>query len=258
VSSEPLGTFESFGKPRAAYLAQQANPRAGGQNPNASTERTAADLLRRVVEARGGLAALKGIRTLTADTITTFQLQQGTLPSTTRTYIVYPDKFRVDAKVADAETVQVFNAGKAWMSTPKGVQDAPPAMAADFAKSVRRDIIPMLIDASEGRLTVRKLADQTSRDGQPVQVLEISGAQLDRVRLFIDTRMLIVGQAFSTPSPESKPILNEEVFSDYRTVNGIRVPFEAQLLQNGQPIMKRTITNISFNAPVPDSLFNRQ
>ena len=263
VSFEP---FESFKTSRAAYLAQQVNPRAGRPNPNdsnvpnrsnVSNDRAAADLLRRVVEARGGLMALKGIRTLVAETVTTFQLQQGTLPSTTKTYIAYPDKFRVDADVNGAQTSQVYNAGKAWVSSPKGVQDAPPAMAADFAASVRRDIIPMLIDAAEGRLTVRKLADQTAREGRSVQVLEISGPRLDRVRLFIDSEMLIVGQAFSTPGPESRTLLNEEVFSDYRTVNGIRVPFEAQLLQNGQPIMKRTITRISFNDAVPDSLFTR-
>ena len=126
-----------------------------------------------------------------------------------------------------------------------------------------RDIITLLIDAAEGRLTVRKLADSTTADARPVQVLEISGPQLDRVRLFVDQQMLIVGQAYSVPGPPAAPgqqprsILSEEVFSDYRLVNGIRVPFEAQLLQNGQPVLKRTITRVSFNEAVPDSLFNK-
>jgi hypothetical protein len=125
---------------------------------------------------------------------------------------------------------------------------------------VRRDIIPLLIEAAEGRLTVRKLTDQTARDGRPVQVLEISGPQIDRVRLLIDSQMMIVGQAYTTPSlldGQSQGILNEEVFSDYRFVSGIRVPFETQLLQNGQPVIKRTITKVTFNGAVPDNLFNR-
>ena len=257
-----------------AYQATQTNPRAGGQlpttqNATALNDRAAADLLRRVVDARGGLMLLKGIRTVIADTVTTFTMQQGTLPATTRTYIVYPDKFRVDAEleVPDqngrpirTQTTQVFNAGRAWVKDPRGVQDAPPPMAAEFASNVRRDIIPLLIDAAEGRLTVRKLTDQTARDGRPVQVLEISGPQVDRVRLLIDQQMLIVGQAYTTPSPlgaQSQGILNEEVFSDYRFVNGIRVPFGTQLLQNGQPVITRTITRVSFNEAIPDNLFNR-
>jgi len=247
-----------------AYLATQVNPGAGrAQNAAPAGERAAMDLLRRVVEARGGLTLLKGVKTVIADTVTTFQMQQGPLPSTTRTYIAYPDRFRVDAEINGAQTTQVFNAGRAWLKSPAGVQDAPPAMAADFATSVRRDIMTLLIDAAEGRLTVRKLADSATGDGRPVQVLEISGPQLDRVRLFVDQQMLIVGQAYSVPGPPATPgqqprsILSEEVFSDYRLVNGIRVPFEAQLLQNGQPVLKRTITKVSFNEAVPDSLFNK-
>ena len=273
VSSEPAGPLapsDSWKGAQPAYLASQVNPRAGGaQNATSLNERAAMDLLRRVVEARGGLMALKGVKTVVAETRTTFTMQQGTLPSTTKTYIAYPNRFRVDAEVdvpdqngrpMRTQATQVFNAGQAWVKDPRGVQDVPPPLAAEFASSVRRDIIPLLIDAGEGRLTVRKLTDQTARDGRPVQVLEISGPQLDRVRLMIDQQMLIVGQAYTTPSPlgtQAPAILNEELFSDYRFVNGIRVPYETQLLQNGQPVIKRTITSVTFNEHVPDTLFNR-
>ncbi len=241
-----------------AYLATQVNPRPGAAtNATALNDRAALELLRRVVEARGGLVLLKGVKTVVAETVTTLQMQDRALPSTTRTYIAYPDKFRVDAVIEGAQTTQVFNAGVAWEKSPRGIRDAPPPMAADFAASVRRDIIPLLVAAAEGRLTVRKLPDQAARDGKQVQVLEISGPQLDRVRLFIDQAMLIVGQAYTTPSPVGGSILNEEVFSDYRSVGGIRVPFETQLLQNGQPIIKRTITKVSFNDAVPENLFAR-
>ena len=54
-----------------------------------------------------------------------------------------------------------------------------------------------------------------------------------------------------------RSILTEEVFSDYREVHGIHVPYEAQLLQNGQPILKRTLTNVVINSPVSDALFVR-
>jgi zinc protease len=260
----PFESFESFGNAKPAYLAAQVNPRAGSGAPNATTQndRAAMDLLRRVVEVRGGLMVLRGIKTVVAETITTFTMQQGTLPSTTKTYIAYPDRFRVDAEISGAQTTQVFNSGSAWVKSPAPdgsyrIQEAPPPMAADFAASVRRDIIPMLIEAAEGRLTVRKLTDQTARDGRPVQVLELSGPQLDRVRLFVDAQNLIVGQAYTTPGPQARPILSEELFSDYRFVNGIRVPFETQLLQNGQVVITRTITKVTFNEHVPDTLFNR-
>lgn len=280
AANEPFGTFEPFGSfASTAYMAGQANPRAGGpprpatpnvpnrpntpKAPNANDPNDPNDsngsnvLLRRVVEAKGGLPALKAVRTVIADARTELQMQQGTLVSTTKTYVQYPDKFRVDADVNGAVTTQVYNSGTAWVKNPAGLQDVPPGMIADMAANVRRDTIPLLIAASEGRLSVRALPEQKGRDGRMMRVLEISGAGVAPVRFYIDDEMLIAGQAFSVQGPAGRPILTEEVFSDYRTVEGVRVPFETQLLQNGQPILKRTLTDVTINGPVPDTLFAR-
>lgn len=250
VANDPFGP----GAPleRAAYLAAQRNPGAAGRSDEAAVQ-----LLGRVIEARGGLARLKAVRTVVADAETTLQMQQGTLSSTTKTYIAYPDKVRVDAVVNGAETTQVYNAGTAWVRDPAGVRDAPLGMISDMAASVRRDTIPLLIDAAEGRLTVRLAADQKGRDGRLMRVLELSGPGLDRVRLFVDAEMLIAGQAYSLPDPTGRAILTEEVFSDYQTVEGLRVPFEAQRLLNGQPVLKRTLTTVAINEAIPDTLFAR-
>ena len=284
--SAPLAVFgglDAFGshasaRAGAAYVPVQANLRAGAQRPpaprapgvparpntpaapaaDARDANESSDLLRRVIEAKGGLAALKGVRTVIADSQTTLQMQQGTLPSTTRTYIAYPDKVRVDAQLDGIETTQVYNAGTGWVKNPNGdVRAAPPGMAAEMAVSVRRDIIPMLIAAAEQRLTVRRLPDERGRAGGRVQVLEISGPNLDRVRLLIDDEMLIAGQAYTLAGPDGEQLLSEEVFSDYRTVDGVRVPFEAQRLLNGQPVMKRTLTKVVLNEPIPESMFSR-
>jgi zinc protease len=265
-----LGTIADPIRPRPAYVDAQANPGRAGtpQRPTpegprlpvpsrstAAPDQNAGDLLRRVIEAKGGLETLKGIRTVVAETETTLQLQQGTLPSRTTTYIIYPDRFRVDAEVNGSQTVQVYNAGKAWVKSPAGVQEAPPPMLADFAAGVRRDMIPLLIDAAEGRLSARALPGQKGRDGRMMRVLEISGAGVDRVRLYVDDTMLVAGQAYTRADPTGRQVLSEEVFSDYRVISGVRVPFEAELLQNGQLILKRTLTRVVLNGPVSDTLF---
>ncbi len=115
-----------------------------------------------------------------AEAETTFQLEQGAVPSTTTTYVVYPDKFRVDATASGpTQVVQIYNAGSAWEKDPGGVREAPPAMRAEFAASVRRDTIPLLIGASEGRFDARLRRAEKARDGRMLrQVLEISGIDL--------------------------------------------------------------------------------
>ena len=220
-----------------AYQATQVN-RAGGGAPTAPApnDRAALDLLRRVVDARrpdGAEGDPDGGRG-----------NDHHVPDAAGHAAVHDQDLhrlpgqvqgrRGDQRRADDAGLQL---GRGVGQEPGRNSDAPPAMAADFAASVRRDIIPLLIDAAEGRLTVRRAADQAARDGRPVQVLEISGAKLDRVRLFIDQQMLIVGQAYTvtTPGPQPRTLLSEEIFSDYRFVSGIRSVRDAQLLQNGQP-----------------------
>ena len=66
-----------------------------------------------------------------------------------------------------AQVVQVYNAGTAWVRDPAGVHDVPPEMRDEFAASVRRDTIPVLIAAAEGKLALRLLPDEGA-DGRRV------------------------------------------------------------------------------------------
>jgi len=245
-SSGPFGSFGSFGS-FPAYTRTQVNP-----GSNVSSDANAMALLRRVLDARGGLDALRKIKTVVAEADTTFTMEQGTLASKTKTYVAYPDRFRVDANVAGAQVVQVFNAGTAWVRDPAGVHDVPPEMRDEFGASVRRDTIPVLIAAADGKLSVRLLPD----DGA-LKVLEISGPQLPALRMYIDSQNLIARQSFSTPGPDGKAVQADEVFSDYRRADGVQVPFRADVRRGGQVILSRTLTSVALNTPLDDALFAR-
>jgi zinc protease len=257
ASREPAG-YPAPSLARVAYTPNQVNPRAGGAAAAATqaSDPNATALLQKVVEAKGGLAALRAVRTVVADAETALQMPQGTLTSITKTYVVYPDKFRVDAQVSGANVIQIYNGGRAWVKDPSGVHDAPAPMLDDFAASVRRDTIPVLVGASTGQYSVRLLTDERSSD-RPLKVLEFSGGGLAPLKLYIDPDNLIAKQAFTTTGPDGMPVQVEEVFSDYRTVNGVRVPFQAQLMQNGRSIMKRTLSGVTLNGTVAASLFER-
>jgi hypothetical protein len=129
-------------------------------------------------------------------------------------------------------------------------------MRDEFAASVRRDTIPLLIDAAEGRLAV-KLLPEEGRDGRTLKVIEISGAQVAPVRLYIDPQNLIARQMFSAAGPDGRPVQAEEVFSDYRRIDGIQVPFKAEVVRNGRVILARTLKTVALNSPLDDALFAR-
>ena len=214
------------------------------------------DLIQRIVAAKGGLQALKAVRTVVVDADMTVSTLRGPTIIPTKTYVVYPDKFRVDATFAGQQTIQAYNSGTAWVKDPGGVAAAPPAMRNDFAATVRRDTFPLLIAAAEGRLTVRQQAEEGS-GGVVLKVLEVSGQGLDPLRLYIDRDYRIVRQTYTTPGPDGRPTNAEEQFSDYRKVNGIDVPFKASVLRDGQKILDRTIKSVTFNTAVDPMLFQQ-
>lgn len=246
---------------RVAYAAAQVNPLAGTADPGPGigqadgTRDAAHAALRRAIEAKGGLVALRGVESLVADANTDFQLEDGRVASTTRTYIRYPDRFRVDATVAGADVVQVYNRGTAWVKDPAGVRAAPAAMRDEFAASVRRDTISLLLAADEGRFAVRAVTEAAA--GGPGPVLEVSGEGFSPVRLHLDERMLISRQTYTMSGPQGRVIQVEEVLSDYREVSGVLVPFTAELLHDGRPVLTRTLTRVTLNAPLDETLFER-
>jgi zinc protease len=223
----------------------------------ARTEASAAALLKRVIEAKGGHDQLRKVRTVVAEAETTFRMEQGVLASATKTYVAYPAKFRVDATIQGADVVQVYNGGTAWVRDPGGVHDAPAPMRDEFAAAVRRDIIPLLIGASEGKLAIRTLPEE-GQDGRVLRVLEMTGEGLaSPVRLYIDMQDLIARQAFTITAPGGQKMEAVEIYSDYRRVDGLQVPFKAELLHNGRPILARSLSTVTINTPLDDTLFTR-
>jgi zinc protease len=244
------------GSPHLAYTRSQVNPAPAAATTSPETSNAAKDLLQKVVAAKGGLAALKGVRTVVVDADMSVTTARGPMLIPTKTYVVYPDKFRVDATFAGQQSVQAYNAGSAWIRDPAGVSTAPPAMRNDFAATVRRDTFPLLIAATDGKLTVSQLSEE-GKAGIVYKVLEISGEGLDPVRLYVDKDYRIARQVYTTPGPDGRPATAEEVFSDYRKVNGIDVPFKASVLRNGREILARTLKTVTFNTTVDATLFQQ-
>jgi zinc protease len=260
---DPVAAPSAVAPRRAAYTQGQVNPRPPAPNvPNApgppapTAPNAPNDLVQRVVQAKGGLEALKAIRTVVVDADMSVITVRGPTLIPTKTYVVYPDKFRVDATFAGQQSVQAYNSGTAWVKDPAGVSAAPPAMRNDFAATVRRDTFPLLIAAAEGKVTVRQLPEE-GKDGATLRVLEMSGQGLEPVRLFIDRDFRIVRQTYATPGPDGRPSQAEESYSDYRKVDGIDVPFKASVVRDGRQILERTLKSVTFNTAVDPMLFQQ-
>ena len=230
----------------AQFAYAQSNAIQGG-----ATRETADQLVIRVIEAKGGAARLKAIRTVAASVDYSVGRERGiTVPSTIS--IVYPDRFRVDTMAASGRIVQVFNRGEYWMQDKGGARQMAPAEAAEIQDRVQRDTLGLLLRLASGELTATRVDDLMDA-GRPLPVVNVSSAGAPLVTLVVDpATALIVRQQYSVGGQQL-----EEVFSDYRDVEGVKVAFKAVSRGPGVPTIERTVRRIRYNVPIDPALFSK-
>ena len=233
-------------------------------------EEGAKALLDQVIAAKGGLATLRGIKSIKAVTAATMSLpatdgpgsnagnvgNAGTLEAETTTYLQYPNLVRVETKAPQGVQIQVYDGQRGWVRDPGGVHDVPAAALLDMAASLKRDTMAALLAAERGDLQARLLPDVKDTDGAIRHTLELSSPSLEPLVLYVDPRTsLISKQAYVVRAP-GQPLI-EELFSDYRPVDGVNVAFTAEVRASGKSIVKRRLNAITFNAPLDPKLFTR-
>jgi len=230
-----------------AYAAQSAV----GQNP-------ARAVLDRVINAMGGLAALRGVKTVVARQTVTSPTPQGPMDAETTSYIEFPNKFRVEANTPAGMLASGYDGTVAWTRDPRGVQNVPPEMAAEARNNLKRDVIRLLLDAQDNQLGLRLLQDVRGADGRPQRVLELTGPDQQPIVLNVDAETFkVTRESFAAGGVQA---LVDETFSDYRVVNGVQMPFAAER-RVGPPnmpvIIKRRVTDLQINRPIDPLLFTR-
>jgi hypothetical protein len=210
-----------------------------------------------MIAAKGGLERLRGIKNITATTKATGlgpNAPQGTVE--TITYLEYPNHVRVESKSSRGETVQVFDGSRAWVRDAGGTHDVPPQMVRDLEGNLRRDTIAALLAAVDGRLNARQLLDAKDDNGAWRYAVELSGPDLDPTILYVDPETSFVVKQTYVAGGRGTPLV-EELFSDYRSVDGVQVAFGTTVRVRGESVLDRRVTAFTINAPVSPALFKR-
>jgi zinc protease len=243
------------GAGRADTLRQAAYVSAHQQSTAAPQDDKAQALLDRVIAAKGGLEKLRGLKTIVAVQTLTTPTPEGKQQNTVTTnYMEYPSRFRIEAQVPNGIVIQAFDGAQMWMQDPRGVHDAPETIAREARTALRRDVVALLLAAKGGALSSRLLPDVKDSAGKTEHALEVSSSDLNPIVLYIDSDSgLIRRQAFA--EGPGRPLVTER-FSDYRTVDGLQIPFSASR-KVGDITVERKVTDIKINPPIDPSLFKR-
>ena len=219
---------------------------------------SARELITRAVAAKGGAAKLRSIETVKATATMTVTLGGKPVDLETVTSIRYPGSFRMDAKTPAGPLVQVFHNGEFWVEDARGSREAPQTVADEIRANVQRDSIGLLLGLLDRKLTASRVPD-VQVSGHPMPAIRVTGATMPPLTVIFDpATALIVRQRYLAPASQGQPpVATEEEFSDFRDVDGLKVPFSAAVRVDGVLTVRRTLHSVEYNVPLDASIFSR-
>jgi hypothetical protein len=213
-------------------------------------------IIDRAIAAKGGLEKLRAIKSITAVTRASMDTPDGKVEAETTTYLEYPNRVRVETKIANATIIQTFDGSRAWVKDMSGVHEVAPRLVRDLEATFKRDLVAALLAAHDGVFRARRLPDVKDEQGQTRQAVELSAAGFEPLVMTVDPATnQVVKLAYIVNGP-GQPLI-EELFSDHRKIDGVEVAFTANVRQAGRPVLERRVVDLKINAPLNPALFQR-
>jgi hypothetical protein len=215
---------------------------------------TADDLVAKNLEAKGGLAKIKAIKSLRM----TGRLQQGAFTAVVGQEARAPNLLRLMFTVQNMTQIQAYDGSVGWQISPFGGRKDPELLGEDDLRDLveQADFYGPLVDAKEKGNTIESLGTDVV-DGDEVHRLKVTLKNGDIVYYYLDP------DSYLEIRTETQQFIRGSVrervteLGSYKPVNGVYFPFaiETGPKRNPDAAAKITFEKIEANVDIPDRDF---
>jgi outer membrane lipoprotein-sorting protein len=204
------------------------------------------DIVARSIEARGGMAKIKGLHSLR---MSGTALLNDQLQAAVRIVSERPNLTRFEMDLNGMTLVQVFDGKSAWALNPFMAGGKPQAAPERQSRELRdhTDMDGLLVDYKAKGRTV-ELDGTEDVAGSPAWKLKVTVKDGGADYIYIDAKSYLMVKSNSTH------IGTTILFDDYRPVDGLVLPFRIEQ-SGGAGTVKMTMDKIETNVPVDEAQF---
>jgi hypothetical protein len=245
--------------PAGDLLAQPAQAPALAPAPAAKTaDRATAEpatvqsVVAKNLAARGGLERLRAVRAMRLKGL--MQAPNGTDVPTT-ILMMRPNRIRQEVTLDGRLAVQAFDGQRGWTLNPM-MGNAPVEVPIGVTRRMaeQADFDGPLVDTEAKGHRVELAGPEQVGDVQAMKLRLVKKSGEEQFLLFdASTGLEIKTQGEVDQS--GRKISIESRYSDYRTIDGLTVPFTVEVLVNGQPQQKITLSSVEFLPSLEEDLF---
>ena len=168
----------------------------------------------------------------------------------------YPDKDRFEF-TKKRDVAYVYNGNKGYEITYKGTREQDPKDVTEYLRRQQYSLDWVIRKWLKEPGVALFYEGQAVAAEKPVRQVTIMNAHDQSVTLYIDVdNHLPVKKTFSWRDPTDKQKnVEDEVFDNYRPVQGIMTPFSITRFYNGDMSNQRFLNDVKYNQGLSDALF---
>lgn len=210
------------------------------------------ELVGKALDAQGGAAAFKAIQSQKASGKVLTQGME--MPITLLT--ARPNQMRVEVSVMGMSIIQAFDGTTGWSINPMTGSQDPQPMGEFETKNARLQAdMDGPLQNWEARGWVGEYVGQEDVEGTAAHRLRIDTKQDIVIEMWLDAESFLPLKQNSKVKFEQQEIESQMYFSDYRTVNGLVVPFALETRQGDQVMMNMVFDNVEFGVAIDPAVF---
>ena len=251
------GSTRPVGTPPIGQAAFADTTNSDPKPANVAEKRPTVDeVFNKYIEAIGGEAAVRKIQTRVSD----ISVERPKLvnpsgkPAIVQVYQKAPNKLLLLITGPDGSvTYQGFNGTTGWIKTASQQRELS---GAELAQIKQQAELYNALTLKE-QLTNPRVGGKQKVNDRDAYVVVGTNASKQRERLFFDVETGLLVRRVQLNQTVLGPDPVQTDFSDYRVVDGVKLPFVIELasLDNAHYNQKRTFTQIKQNVPVDDAKF---
>jgi zinc protease len=246
--------LSSFGPVTTLDISIPSPPGSAKEAPAASNAEGKA-LLAKVIECLGGAEKVRSVKSVRQKVSILANTPQGEMSIDAEQVWVLPDRMWQKMTTPMGEMTMVISPTDAFMAAPMGTRDMPASRKEDAMSDMRRESLVVAQHADDPKFVFS--SGRTEKVGDiEAKVLDVNadGAQ---VRWLIDPETGRILRSISQATGPEGPGEQVVEYSDWKTVEGLSVPFKEVRSLGGEKQFSVEVKEIEINPAVDMKLFEK-
>jgi zinc protease len=208
-------------------------------------------LAAKVAAAMGGLPKLQSIKALH---VSIAESDNGAPPSPIDVTLAFPDRMHIDVQTQQGALTIVTTPDAAFMSMAgMGTRSMPPEQKNEMLSQLHHDLVYIAQHADDPAFTFTAAGTEKIGDVDAA-ILDIGGA-IPWVRWYVDPKTGYILREKYKATGQMGQFDGETNLADWRTADGLTMPYKHQHKQNGQETSNSELKKIELNPTLDPKLF---